>query len=160
MGICHGERADATARRKQPENPHSQATRRSAVLSLRRTFSSPSLGSATIVASRLSRLDRRRIQARVQKEFDVNGDREVLSTEVGSILGGHRYTTMEEELETAIRKVESDGDGYISLCELTGLDVKGIDSDEVSENLKEACSRSLPTKCRDGYRDRLIGEEE
>ncbi|KAL6997501.1 Pyruvate decarboxylase 3 [Sarracenia purpurea var. burkii] len=64
-----------------------------------------------------------------------------------------------EELETAVRKVESDGDGYVSFCELTGLSAKSIDSDEVSKNLKWACSRSSPTKCRDGYRDRLILEK-
>ncbi|KAL6974851.1 Pyruvate decarboxylase 3 [Sarracenia purpurea var. burkii] len=64
-----------------------------------------------------------------------------------------------EELETTVRKVESDGDGYVNFCELTGLSAKSIDSDEVSENLKWACSRSLPTKCRDGYRDRLILEK-
>ncbi|KAL6997708.1 Pyruvate decarboxylase 3 [Sarracenia purpurea var. burkii] len=69
-------------------------------------------------------------------------------------------TATGEELETAVKEVESDGDGYVSLCELTGLSANSIDSDEVSENLKWACSRPSPKKCRDGYRDRLIGEEE
>ncbi|KAL6992173.1 hypothetical protein U1Q18_010280 [Sarracenia purpurea var. burkii] len=39
------------------------------------------------------------------------------------------------------------------------LETASIDSDEVSENLKWACSRSSPTKCRDGYRGRLILEK-
>ncbi|KAL6981455.1 hypothetical protein U1Q18_023085, partial [Sarracenia purpurea var. burkii] len=58
------------------------------------------------------------------------------------------------------KRVDTDGDGCISLYELAELNAKSIDSDEVSENLKEACSRSSPTKRRNGYRDHLIGEDD
>ncbi|KAL6989249.1 hypothetical protein U1Q18_015001, partial [Sarracenia purpurea var. burkii] len=35
---------------------------------------------------------------------------------------------------------------------------KSTDSDEVSENPKQACSQSPPTKGRNGYRDRPMGK--
>ncbi|KAL6963855.1 hypothetical protein U1Q18_034861 [Sarracenia purpurea var. burkii] len=95
-----------------------------------------------------------------KKCFAVNDNGEISSTKSGSILGSHRYMATEEELETTIREVEVDGDGCISLHEFTELNAKSINSDEVSKNLKEACSRSSPTKCKNGYNDRLIGEED
>ncbi|KAL6989297.1 Calmodulin, partial [Sarracenia purpurea var. burkii] len=147
---------------KQPENPHgitSILREEEARFSLRRTFSRPSPDGFMVVVSQLSCSGRRRTQTNIQKEFDVNDDEKISSTELGLILGMLGYTATEEELETMIREVDADGDGCIKLYEFTELNAKNIDPDEVSKNLKEAFSRSLPTKCKNGYSDYLIEEE-
>lgn len=51
---------------------------------------------------------------------------------------GHSET--EEELEKMIREVDADGDGHIDFNEFVELNTKGVDSDEIMENLREAFS--------------------
>lgn len=74
----------------------------------------------------------------VFKKFDVNGDGKISSSELGSIMGSLGQPTSEEELDNMICEVDGDGDGYISLNEFIELNTKGVDSDEVLENLKDA----------------------
>ncbi|KAK7310118.1 hypothetical protein RJT34_07409 [Clitoria ternatea] len=76
----------------------------------------------------------------VFKKFDVNGDGKISSSELGSIMKSLGHAASEEELDIMIREVDSDGDGYIGLQEFIELNTKGIDPDEVLENLKEAFS--------------------
>ncbi|XP_028127370.1 calcium-binding protein LPS1-alpha-like [Camellia sinensis] len=76
----------------------------------------------------------------VFNKFDVNGDGKISSSELGSILSSLGYSATDDELQTMIREVDSDGDGVIDLDEFIELNTKDIDSNEVFENLKEAFS--------------------
>ncbi|CAI8598515.1 unnamed protein product [Vicia faba] len=51
---------------------------------------------------------------------------------------GRRQPASDEELNNMIREVDGDGDGCISLPEFIELNMKGVDSDEILENLKDA----------------------
>ncbi|XP_021742992.1 probable calcium-binding protein CML25 [Chenopodium quinoa] len=76
----------------------------------------------------------------VFKKFDVNGDGKISSSELGSIMGSLGQQVTEEDLQTMIKEVDADGDGFIDFNEFVTLNTKGIDSDEVLFNLKEAFS--------------------
>ncbi|KAL5553240.1 hypothetical protein UlMin_040641 [Ulmus minor] len=76
----------------------------------------------------------------VFKKFDVNGDGKISSSELGEIMGNLGQPSTEEELEKMIKEVDADGDGFIDLSEFVELNTKGVDSDEVLENLKDAFS--------------------
>lgn len=76
----------------------------------------------------------------VFKKFDVNGDGKICSSELGSIMGSLGQPATEEELQNMIKEVDADGDGYIDLDEFIELNTKGVDSNEVLENLKDAFS--------------------
>ncbi|KMS99714.1 hypothetical protein BVRB_1g021460 [Beta vulgaris subsp. vulgaris] len=76
----------------------------------------------------------------VFKKFDVNGDGKISSSELGSMMGSLGQQVTEEELQTMIKEVDADGDGFIDFNEFITLNTKGIDSDEVLHNLKEAFS--------------------
>ncbi|KGN51467.1 probable calcium-binding protein CML25 [Cucumis sativus] len=90
----------------------------------------PILGSRTQIAE----------LEQVFNKFDVNGDGKICSSELGSIMGSLGQPATEEELQNMIKEVDADGDGYIDLDEFIELNTKGVDSDEVLENLKDAFS--------------------
>ncbi|KAL2545866.1 putative calcium-binding protein CML25 [Forsythia ovata] len=96
------------------------------------------------INSRSSSLNSRaRIEEELEqvfKKFDVNGDRKISASELGSIMGSLGHPATDEELEIMIKEVDSDGDGFINLQEFIELNTKDIDSDEVLENLKDAFS--------------------
>ena len=76
----------------------------------------------------------------VFKKFDVNGDGKISSSELGAIMGSLGQPSTEDELEKMIKEVDADGDGFIDLSEFIELNTKGVDSNEVLENLKDAFS--------------------
>ncbi|KAE9615476.1 hypothetical protein Lal_00020957 [Lupinus albus] len=74
----------------------------------------------------------------VFKKFDVNGDGKISASELGSIMGSLGQHPSDQELDKLIREVDGDGDGCINLQEFIELNTKGVDSDDVLENLKDA----------------------
>ncbi|OMO60690.1 Calcium-binding EF-hand [Corchorus capsularis] len=76
----------------------------------------------------------------VFKKFDVNGDGKISSSELGSIMGSLGQKPADDELQKMIREFDSDGDGFINFKEFVELNTKGVDSDEVLANLKDAFS--------------------
>ncbi|EOY01092.1 hypothetical protein QUC31_013946 [Theobroma cacao] len=76
----------------------------------------------------------------VFKKFDVNGDGKISSSELGSIMGSLGHKPSEDELQKMIKEFDADGDGSINFKEFVELNTKGVDSDEVLENLKDAFS--------------------
>ncbi|BAT99005.1 probable calcium-binding protein CML25 [Vigna umbellata] len=76
----------------------------------------------------------------VFRKFDANGDGRISSSELGSMMKCLGQHATEEEVFRMIQDVDCDGDGHINLQEFIELNTKGVDSDEVLENLKEAFS--------------------
>ncbi|KAJ4710067.1 Calcium-binding protein [Melia azedarach] len=78
--------------------------------------------------------------AQVFKRFDVNGDGKISASELGSIMSSLGHAPTDEELDKMMREIDSDGDGFIDYNEFVELNTKGVDSDEILENLKDAFS--------------------
>ncbi|XP_039065769.1 probable calcium-binding protein CML25 [Hibiscus syriacus] len=76
----------------------------------------------------------------VFKKFDANGDGKISASELGSILKSLGQRPSDEELENMIKELDVDGDGFIDFHEFIELNTKGIDYEEVLENLKDAFS--------------------
>ncbi|KAL8150752.1 hypothetical protein V2J09_020560 [Rumex salicifolius] len=76
----------------------------------------------------------------VFNKFDVNGDGRISSSELRSIMSNLGQTVSDDEILAMIREVDSDGDGFIDLREFIELNTKGVDSDEIMVNLREAFS--------------------
>lgn len=76
----------------------------------------------------------------VFKKFDVNGDGKISSKELGAIMASLGHEVPEEELEKAITEIDRKGDGYINFEEFVELNTKGMDQNDVLENLKDAFS--------------------
>lgn len=89
----------------------------------------PSLNSKAQIEEELSQ---------VFNKFDANGDGKISSSELGSIMSSLGHSATDEELVNMIKEVDSDGDGFIDLNEFIELNTKGVDSEELLENLKHA----------------------
>ncbi|CAN8313317.1 unnamed protein product [Cochlearia groenlandica] len=76
----------------------------------------------------------------VFKKFDVNGDGKISSKEIGSIMASLGHEVPEEVLQKAITEIDRKGDGYINFEEFVELNTKGMDQNDVLENLKDAFS--------------------
>ncbi|TYJ43150.1 hypothetical protein E1A91_A03G134400v1 [Gossypium mustelinum] len=74
----------------------------------------------------------------VFKRFDINGDGKISSSELGSVLGSLGLQPSEDELLKIIKEIDTDGDGFIDFKEFVELNTKGVDSNKVLENLKDA----------------------
>ncbi|KAJ4894662.1 putative calcium-binding protein CML25 [Raphanus sativus] len=74
------------------------------------------------------------------KKFDVNGDGKISSKELGAIMASLGHEVPEEELQKAVAEIDKKGDGYINLEEFVELFTKGMDQNDVLENLKDAFS--------------------
>lgn len=64
----------------------------------------------------------------------------ISASELGSILGSLGHPVPDEELENMVREVDWDGDGHIDFKEFVELNTKGVDPDEIMENLRDAFS--------------------
>ncbi|KAK8657420.1 hypothetical protein V6N13_035661 [Hibiscus sabdariffa] len=76
----------------------------------------------------------------VFKKFDANGDGKISSSELGSIMGSLGQKPTDEELLNMIKEVDDDGDGFINFEEFVVLNTKGVDSNDVLKDLREAFS--------------------
>ncbi|PPD90854.1 hypothetical protein GOBAR_DD12202 [Gossypium barbadense] len=76
----------------------------------------------------------------VFKKFDANGDGKISASELGSIMKSLGQHPSDEELHNMIKEFDADGDGFINFNEFIELNTKGVDSEEVLENLKDAFS--------------------
>ncbi|CAA7023644.1 unnamed protein product [Microthlaspi erraticum] len=76
----------------------------------------------------------------VFKKFDVNGDGKISSKELGAIVASLGHEVPEEVLQKAITEIDQKGDGYINFEEFVELNTKGMDQNDVLENLKDAFS--------------------
>lgn len=96
-----------------------------------------SLISSSISVNRHRQLEELEV---VFNKFDANGDGKISSSELRSIMCSIGQSVSDDEILAMIREVDSDGDGFIDLGEFIELNTKGIDSDEVLVNLREAFS--------------------
>ncbi|KAI7996614.1 putative calcium-binding protein CML25 [Camellia lanceoleosa] len=93
-------------------------------------LTTPSLDPSPAISRSSSRNSRAHIEEELKQvfnKFDVNGDGKISSSELGSILSSLGYPDNDEELQTMIREVDSDGDRVIDLDEFIELNTKDID---------------------------------
>lgn len=74
----------------------------------------------------------------VFEKFDVNHDGKISSSELGSIMASLGQPATEEDLKKMLVEVDSDGDGFLDFDEFVELNTKGVDTDKILEDLKDA----------------------
>ncbi|KAJ0235402.1 calcium-binding protein CML25 [Hirschfeldia incana] len=95
--------------------------------------------SPSLQKARSGKTEVRELEA-VFKKFDVNGDGKISSKELGAIMASLGHVVPEEELQKAVAEIDKKGDGHINLEEFIELFTKGMDQNDVLENLKDAFS--------------------
>lgn len=76
----------------------------------------------------------------VFRKFDANGDGKISAAELGAIMSSLGQATSDEELDKMMKEIDSDGDGFVDFDEFVELNTKGVDSEEIMTNLKDAFS--------------------
>lgn len=80
--------------------------------------------------SRNSSFDLSRELSEAFRYFDKNGDGKISATELGQVLGSLGIQSTHSELETMVREVDSDGDGFIDLEEFITLNRLALEATE------------------------------
>eukprot|EP01018_Ginkgo_biloba_P033777 Gb_09531 [translate_table: standard] len=74
----------------------------------------------------------------VFKSFDANGDGLISWCELGGIMRQLGYQATEEELRRMVRRVDSNGDGYVDLHEFIEMNTKDMNVSKHMDDLRTA----------------------
>ncbi|KAJ0110629.1 hypothetical protein Patl1_03595 [Pistacia atlantica] len=76
----------------------------------------------------------------VFKRFDADGDGKISASELGAIWKSLGRAATNDELGKMMREMDSNGDGFVDFYEFALLNTKGVDSEEIITDLKNAFS--------------------